>query len=257
MLTVREFNEAVRGHLHQTLALPIAAWILVFVSAWFVLPQFSARIASGLSWIGPDWLANTLAAFLALILIFVGPASVVLLIDWVRNLRTRPDPRLSCPHCEKWLVRPWGRVVATKHCPRCSREILTDPDRPQPAPLTRKEVEALAARVRRSALVFVGLLVVVSVGTGLGFWAEHLQDAGVLSELPALCVMGAGALAVVAFLVRSIIQDARTPCRLVTCPRCTGRTHPEFVLKFGHCAECSQPLIAEPAGGVASGTLPG
>ena len=178
---------------------------------------------------------------------------ILLLAVWPIHRLARRDRRLVCPHCRRGLYRSRLRVTATRQCPCCYREILTDPDPQQPVVLPRAEAEALAAKCRWDMLKFCLGFPIVPLGTvGIGFGAEHLKDTGVVPEILAICVTFAGVLGMIAWVIWSLFQTGRILRDLVRCPRCELRQTPGSAVKFGRCLRCSQQLVAGLASPTAS-----
>jgi hypothetical protein len=245
VLTVPEFNAAHDRHLRRVqwlflvfLACLLNAWMWDFDSVVWVHTHIDESI--------PSWAVRVGVYTTPITLLFpVG----LLLVRWAHR-----DPRLCCPLCDKGLVRHRFKVVVTRHCPRCNREILTDPDRQLAPTITRIEVESLARRnLRRNLTSILGLALGCAVGAGLGLGAERLKDMGWLSETVAICITAGGVLAFFALMTYSVICVIRQLRERITCPRCHARLYPEMAAKWGGCGWCGQRMIADPPAGMLDG----
>jgi hypothetical protein len=254
MLTVAEFNAAADRHLWR-------------VMRWFGLPLFVLMLGIGVTihWVVDPvpWLrAHVHPGFPAAL---VDPLAVIAVIFpfclvavWPIHALAWRDRRLVCPHCRRGLYRSYRRVIATRKCPRCSREILTDPDRRRRPKLTREEVDAGAARCRRIGYgFFLGLLLAFPIAIGLIAGANYLMKSALISKTLANCALVAGLLVFVAGMVWACIQGFRLLETFIWCPRCGERNEFGAVKKFGGCCHCSQPLIRSQRAVGAAGGLPG
>jgi uncharacterized protein (DUF983 family) len=187
----------------------------------------------------PSWAvrAGVLATPLAL-LFLIG----LLFVRWAHR-----DLRLRCPHCQKGLVRHRLRVVATRCCPRCVSEILTDPKPQHPAALARAEVEVVAHRHRRRGLVvLLGLFALPLLTIGVCFEAFWLMEAGWIGEPFSIAIACLSAAVPFGWAVWGLIQCARMFREKVVCPRCQAGLFPEQIAKSGGCGWCGQRMIADP-----------
>lgn len=178
-------------------------------------------------------------------------APAVAFVFWLFARLARRDSRLVCPHCERGLARAFPRVVATRACPGCEREILVDPFPAEPVPLSRQEAETRANRWQRARRWGTCELGVFMFAIG-GFMA--LTDEGVIPEgdVAATTLIGGSLAWVVWWIVRG---ERRRRSQQIPCPRCGASQEPTFVAKFGRCSWCSQPLVADtPAEPVESST---
>lgn len=252
MLTIPEFNEATDRYMRWR-------WRI----AWASMP-FSLAAVYGFMWrdcLG-DWLRThlnpTIPTWCIWVLPLTGTLVLSLVSEWWNRVAVRRDPRLVCPHCNRWLFHSWPksrrRVVATRKCDRCRQVVLADPDPQLSAPpeLTREAVEEWAAhrrRVRKWILASVLLLFplvfcVLPFGvmalvmwideTARGFWALLATCTGVLVT---------GVLVFEAWGIPRVRRWCRSG---VDCPRCQRVETPDWVLEFGHCGWCSQALIGHP-----------
>jgi hypothetical protein len=240
MMTIPEFREPVDRHFRRVrwylrVFLVLSVCLLVVIQFGNPDEGVSARLPDS----APRWLVSILPIA---ILVAFSYLAAWLLVVWANR-----NPRLRCPRCDKGLVRHHFRVVATRCCPRCVSEILTDPKPQHPAALARAEVEVVAHRHRRRGLVvLLGLFALPLLTIGVCFEAFWLMEAGWIGEPFSIAIACLSAAVPFGWAVWGLIQCARMFREKVVCPRCQAGLFPEQIAKSGGCGWCGQRMIADP-----------
>jgi hypothetical protein len=243
VLPVHEFCEAYDRYYHRT------RW--VFFPLSIVAAVWPVFVLGEMLWSRDGWLHTTLRPLPDYLILFVALAVTTvllvpstLLVLWLFGRLTRRDPRLVCPHCNRGLARSFNRVVATRSCPGCTREILIDVYPVEPAPLSRQEAETQANRWQRTrrwgtcelAMIMFALWCVLA-----------FKDEGAIPDSPVGEVVGMTlVVGASAWMVWWIVRGHRRwRAQQIPCPRCGDSQEPSFVVKYGCCGCCSQPLVAD------------
>jgi hypothetical protein len=172
------------------------------------------------------------------------------IVTWLFGRLARCFPRLVCPYCDRGLARSFQRVVATRACPGCEREILVDYVPEETALLSREEADnrrALWQRSRQRELCEVAAFILV-IWCAIAFKEEGVIPDGMAGEWVEGVLLGGA----VTWMIWVCVRQRRRFKTRIVCPRCGWKHEPPFVAKFGRCGECSQPLVAnaptEPVG---------
>jgi hypothetical protein len=118
MLTIDKFREAAATHFRRS---RVMGWSIIAVS---IMVCFAIRIATMFL---PDGIIQTFAN--------VGSVGALVLFYCVgvgfaathNERRSRRDPRLSCPRCERPLQLHRALVIASRNCPHCGQRVLAEP----------------------------------------------------------------------------------------------------------------------------------
>ena len=250
MLTVAEFNAAYGRYARRAQRLFLVVYcagipVLFWASGSFLKRggAFDTYLASAV----PHPLAEITRTFALLVFLILLYALLTGILVWFLRRSARREPDLVCPHCSRVLALSFQRVVATRECPRCARELLADPWPIENPPLSREEAQARAARWRRGwAWVSIELVTVAVLLIITDDLVKYLNEQRVLSDRFAEITHWVLLPGLVAWLVWVMIQGYRLRRTQITCPRCPNPQEPGHVAKFGRCAACSQPLVADP-----------
>jgi hypothetical protein len=250
MLAVHEFHEAYRRYYRWA----VAGWVTSFAVVVAPLVAFGLDPILGPSGTLRSHLEPLVASYvvsIAKMLVFLAFGAIALLgLVLLNSLAARlvRDPRLICPYCARSLVFPsnsYSRVVATRACPRCNREILTDPYPAEPVPLSSDDAEARASRWRqgwrRTSLQFAVLFSGFMIGTWI---LEAVEEEGAISAEVSEALGLALMLAFSSWGVWRIVRNRLLWRMQIRCPRCGHQQDPSFVARFRGCGACSQPLVA-------------
>jgi hypothetical protein len=242
VLPVNEFREVYvlyHRRARWIVAITLASLLVAFGFILSSLLDSRGSLGGYLRPLVPEFVVKLLATAISVVAIVPG----ALLALWFYGHLARHESRLVCPHCDRGLALSLLRVVASRTCPRCEREILADPIPAEPAPLSREEAELRSSRWKR----FYWWIRVESVLILLVLCCTHILNAegtipertGEFLEAVLICV-------VLAWAVWVGIKSRRLQQERVLCPRCCTPHEPGFVVKFERCGGCSQPLIAGP-----------
>jgi hypothetical protein len=241
VLTVAEFNAAVNRHYRRVILL-LRILFLVLVAIWITFRYFldpdewlSVHIHPEF----PTWLVDLWGLFAVAFVVF-------LLAAWPLNRLARRDQRLTCPHCDRCLLRSYWRFVATGNCLYCQREILTAPLPEKVPPLTRAQAKALAARKWRVIGIpifeFALIAFICSCVESVCF---ALVEEGWVRDVVFECLTVVASISMLVWVMRGKNRW------FVNCPRCGNPDVPSSVVQVERCRACGQPLIAELTVGVA------
>lgn len=210
-------------------------WPVMFVYCLFATPcsllvlVFTKYLTTVL---GVPWVVSLPIAFGALIVVLI-PTSWIL--GRIMNRRSRRDPHLVCPHCERFLaLAERGRVIATRSCPGCSGRILAEPEAPSAEiPLRpRAEVVAIDADLKRRVRILIGGWACLSVAWIASFaWGNGLVG---------MCLFVNGFPLLLALHIWAI-----QPLNLLACPHCKAWCYPGLALRTERCGKCGQPVLAD------------
>jgi hypothetical protein len=247
MLTVREFKAAHDRHVRRVLnrvcpylMLGCVLSVLVDPKKWLPASIHSACPAWLVSWYGVTGIVF----------------AVLLVLARSMNSWARRNPSLVCPHCNRGLLGWCLHVIGTRKCPFCQTEILTDPEPPKRARLTRAKAEPRAARERRAFREFVLWLAIFLVGIPVILACGALISNRRMSETVSVCIAIGMAVAPIVWLIGLLIRGIWLLEPGVRCPRCRDINRFGSALKYGRCTNCSQPLIREPADSAPTETPP-
>jgi Zn finger protein HypA/HybF involved in hydrogenase expression len=248
MHTVAEFRSATRRYTLRSLV-----WVLVVL---VVAPAVSCGPVALFGWltappgvapgqVAPDWVYLS-STVVFLVLLFGG----LILLD--RRLK-RPA-ELRCPHCEHALVEAAAVVIATRHCPRCGRRVLAEPDEQSPPTRTAAELAAAADQavtasnkmIWPTVLTFLGPLVILAPAVlfrdTLREWLRPLAD----QDTVVTVVMAIVIMPMLAGGVWIVLVGRRTERATGRCPHCNGRVQSRLSAVTGNCGMCGGRVATLP-----------
>jgi hypothetical protein len=120
MLTVEKFHDAVTAHFARS------RWLVYSVMIGCVLILVAETVVASYTPLGAWGFFD--GGFKAVVGVLT--MASCMLGAWHNEARSRRDPRLLCPHCERPLQMHGALVIATRNCPNCGLRVLAEPTPP-------------------------------------------------------------------------------------------------------------------------------